>query len=237
MRFRLLRRRLTISAPRMAVHSALPWPFRWALIAIVLGFCAAIGLWAFEFGKDIAGLDHDDKAELMQLRAEVATLRETRDKTQSVANTSESLLVAEKATQDALTTQIKTLESESQALRDDLGFFQTLMPLASGAEALAIRGLQAEVHAGMQLKWQLLVVQAAKNAPEFNGKIEISLAGIQNGKPWLMPLPNGPQTLQVKQYRRMEGLFTLPAQAVVKTVTVRILEGSTTRASQMIKLP
>ena len=55
MRFRLLRRRLTISAPRMAVRSALPWPFRWALLAIVLGFCSAIGLWAFEFGKDIAG--------------------------------------------------------------------------------------------------------------------------------------------------------------------------------------
>ena len=38
MRFRLLRRRLTISAPRMAVRSALPWPFRWAVLAIVLGF-------------------------------------------------------------------------------------------------------------------------------------------------------------------------------------------------------
>ena len=54
MRFRLLRRRLTISAPRMAVRSAMPWPLRWAVVAIVLGFCAAIGLWAFEFGKGIA---------------------------------------------------------------------------------------------------------------------------------------------------------------------------------------
>ncbi len=61
MRFKLLRRRLTISAPRMAVRSALPWPFRWAVLAIVLGFCAAIGLWAFEFGKDIAGLEQFSK--------------------------------------------------------------------------------------------------------------------------------------------------------------------------------
>ena len=57
MRFRLLRRRLTISAPRMAVRSALPWPFRWALLALVFGFCAAISLWAFEFGKVIADID------------------------------------------------------------------------------------------------------------------------------------------------------------------------------------
>ena len=35
MRFKLLRRRLTISAPRMAVRSAMPWPLRWAGVAIV----------------------------------------------------------------------------------------------------------------------------------------------------------------------------------------------------------
>ena len=76
MRFRLLRRRLTISAPHMSVRSALPWPFRWAVVAIVLGFCAAIGLWAFEFGKDIAGLEKGSKAELLRLRAEVLSLQD-----------------------------------------------------------------------------------------------------------------------------------------------------------------
>src|SRR5659263_383327 len=75
MRLRLFLRRLTISAPRMAVHSALPWPFRWALLAIVFGFCAAIGLWAFEFGKDIAGLDGGSKQELQQTQAELVVLR------------------------------------------------------------------------------------------------------------------------------------------------------------------
>ena len=97
MRFRLLRRRLTISAPRMAVRSAMPWPFRWLVMAIVLGFCAAVGLWAFEFGKNIAGLDSSAKQELSQLRSEVVRLREERDKAQSVVNTSGSLLTAERA--------------------------------------------------------------------------------------------------------------------------------------------
>jgi len=48
MRFKLLRRRLTISAPRMKVRSAMPWPLQWAAAAIVLGFCGAIALWTFE---------------------------------------------------------------------------------------------------------------------------------------------------------------------------------------------
>ena len=67
MKFRLIRRRLTISAPRMSVRSAMPWPLRWALAAIVFGFCAAIALWAFEFGKDIAGLERGAKEELADL--------------------------------------------------------------------------------------------------------------------------------------------------------------------------
>lgn len=236
MRFRLLRRRLTVSAPRMAVRSALPWPFRWILFALVLGFSAAIALWAFEFGKDIAGLDRNDKVELVKLREETSKLREERDKAQSVANTADSQLATEKAMQEALNAQVKKLEGENQSLRDDLGFFQTLMPLANATDTLLVRGLQAEVQGGAQLKWQVLLVQASKNAPEFNGKLELSLSGTENGKPWTMMLPNGPLSVQLRQYRRLEGLIALPPQTVVKTVSVRVLDGNTTRASQTIKI-
>src|SRR5687768_9898963 len=120
MRFKLLRRRLTISAPRMSVRSAMPWPLRWAVVAIVLGFCGAIGLWAFELGKDIAGLDTGAKEELLRLRNDTAKLREERDKAQSILNTSGSRITAEKAAQERLMAQIKSLEAENRALRDDL---------------------------------------------------------------------------------------------------------------------
>jgi hypothetical protein len=234
MRFKLLRRRLTISAPRMAVRSAMPWPLRWAGAAIVFGFCAAIALWAFEFGKSIAGLDTGAKEELLRLRADVVKLRDERDKAQSVFNTSASLITAEKGARDQLATQIKALEAENRALRDDLGFFEKLIP--TSAEGVAIRALQAEVLAGTQLKWQLLVIQPVKNAPEFRGKLEMSLAGTLNGKPWMMELPGGPQPLQFRQYRRVEGMVDLPPQAVVKNVSAKVVEGTATRAVQSIKL-
>ena len=79
MRFRLLRRRLTISAPRVAVRSSLAWPLRWIVIALALGFCAAIAMWAFELGRSLAGLDRSDKQELAQLRDEVQKLRSARE--------------------------------------------------------------------------------------------------------------------------------------------------------------
>lgn len=235
MRFKLLRRRLTISAPRMAVRSAMPWPLRWAVVAIVLGFCAAIGLWAFELGKDLAGVEAGAKEELLRLRAEVSKLREERDKAQSIANTGASLLTAEKAAMERLAVQFKTLEAENRALRDDLGFFEKLIP-SGGNEGVAIRGLQAEVVGGTQLKWQVLVLQPVKNAPEFRGKLELSISGTLDGKPWMMALPGGAMPLQFRQYRRIEGLVDLPQHAVVKNVSAKVAEGSSTRAVQAISL-
>jgi len=242
MRFRLLRRRLTISAPRMAVRSALPWPFRWAVVAIVLGFCAAIGLWAFEFGKDIAGIDGDSGERIIQLRGEVNTLRqqlaamrEERDKALSVASTSTTLLTAEKAAQESLSALNKQLEAENRSLRDDLGFFEKLIP-AGGSESLAIRGLQAELQDGRHIKWQVLVIQPLKNAPEFNGRLELSFTGLQGGRPWSASLPAGPQVLKFRQYGRVEGVFELPPQTVVKGVSAKVMDGAVTKAVQSIKL-
>ena len=235
MRFKLLRRRLTISSPRMKVRSAMPWPLQWAAAATVLGFCGAISLWAFELGKDIAGVDDAAKQELTQLRDDVVKLRQERDRIQSILNTSGSAITVERAAQERLATRIRMLETENRSLREDLGFFEKLMP-ASGTEAVAIRGLQAEVLSGTQLKWQVLVIQPVKNAPEFRGKLELSLSGTLDGKPWMMPLPGGAQPLQFRQYRRVEGMVDLPPQAVVKNVSARVVEGTVSRAVQNVSL-
>lgn len=219
----------------MAVRSALPWPVRWMLAAVMLGFSGAIALWAFEFGKGITGLDNRSKEELVLLRAEVALLRADRDKAQSVANTSGSLLTAEKAAQDKMMSQIRQLEKENLALRDDLGFFEKLLP-ASATDGVAIRSLQAELLSGTQLKWQVLVIQSAKGAPNFNGKLDLAVNGTLAGKPWMANLPGGAQVLQFKQYRRIEGVLDLPSQAVVQTVTAKVMEGGATRSVQTFKL-
>ena len=235
MKFRLFRRRLTISSPRMAIRSALPWPVRWAMGAVMLGFSAAIALWTFELGVSIAGLDRDAKLELTKLREDVAALRAERDKSQSVVNISGSLLTAEKAAQEKMISQIKQLEADNRLLRDDLGFFEKLLP-AGGAESVAIRGLQAETLSAMQLKWQVLVIQPVKDAPVFNGKLELTLGGTLAGKPWTAMLPAGGQPLQFKQYRRIEGVLDLPPLAVVKTVTAKVIEGTAVRSVQTLKL-
>ena len=226
----------------MSVRSALPWPFRWAMLAIVLGFCAAIGLWAFEFGKDIAGLERGSKEELMQLRTVVTDLRAEldkvkteRDQAQSIANTAGTLVTTEKASYEKLATQVKQLETDNRSLRDDLGFFEKLIP-NSAAEGVAIRGLQAELQSPTALKWQVLVIQANKNVAEFNGRLELTFTGVLSGKPWSATLAAGPQDIKVRQYGRVEGLFEVPAQVVVKGVLAKVTEGTAVRSTQSIKL-
>lgn len=235
MKFRLFRRRLTISSPRMAIRTSMPWPLRWALGAMMLGFSAAIALWTFELGVSIAGLDKDAKLELTRLREEVAMLRAERDKSQSIANISGSLLTAEKAAQEKMMAQIRQLEVDNRLLRDDLGFFEKLLP-AGGVESAAIRGLQAEALSDMQVKWQVLVIQPTRDAPVFNGKLELTFNGTLAGKPWTMGLPGGAQPLQFRQYRRIEGVLDLPPLAVVKTVTAKVIEGTAVRSVHTVKL-
>lgn len=244
MRLRLLMRRLTVSAPRMAVRSALPWPFRWAMLAIVAGFCAAIALWAFEFGKDIAGLDRGTKEQLQQMRVEnealhvqLESLAVERNKAQSVANTADTVLTTEKVAQEKLVALNKQLELENQRLKDDLGFFEKLIPAADvSLGAMAIRGLQAEVLKSGEIKWQVLVIQAAKNPVEFNGRLELTFTGLAAGKPWSDSLPGGSQVIKIRQYGRVDGLYQLPAQVVVRSITARVFDGQTVRAVQTVRL-
>jgi hypothetical protein len=235
MRFRLLRRRLSVSAPRVSVRSALPWPFRWLLGAVVLGFSGSLALWAFEFGKDIAGLDRNAKQELMQLRAEVRDLREELGKSQSVSNTSESLLTAEKAAQEQLLLQMRQLESENAVLRSDLGFFERLIP-GTGSAELSIRGLQVERVSAGQIRWQALMIQAKKNAPAFKGTLEISLTGTLEGKSWSTTQKPTSRNVLINSYLRQEGVVDVPPTAVVKTMTAKILQGGAVKSVHTVKL-
>ena len=217
------------------MRSHLPWPLRWATLAVMLGFSAALALWAFELGKNLAGLERDDKEELSRLRSEIVQLREDHRQAAQVANTADSLLKTERAAQERLAQQLRQLEAEKQALRSDLGFYEKLLP--GKGEGLQLRGLQAELSAPGQLKYQMLLVHSGKAPAEFKGRYDLLLTGLLEGKAWTLPLPGGPQALQMRQVTRVEGLIDHPAAAVIKTVQVRVLDAKgATQATQTVRL-
>jgi len=89
---------------------------------------------------------------------------------------------------------------------------------------------------GRELKWQVLVIQPLKNPGEFNGRLEVSFSGLQNGKPWAATLPEGAQMLKFRQYGRVEGVLDLPPQTVVKALTAKVFDGAQVKATQTVKL-
>ena len=78
--------------------------------------------------------------------------------------------------------------------------------------------------------------QSRKSPAEFQGALELSVVGLLNGKPWSAQVPAATQTVQFKQFGRFQGLLDLPAQAVVKSVSVKVLEGSVVKATQSVNL-
>lgn len=238
MRLRRLHRRFFLTGPRLSVRHTLPWPLRWLLAALVLGLSAAVALWAFEFGKSLAGLDAGARQELRDLRAESKRLHEQVRGLRQAATAAESLRATERAAADALAERMRELEVDNRSLRDDLAFFEKLIPASSaGSAAPDIRGLQAElIGDGVQLRWQVLVIQPMRNAPEFKGKLELVLAGLRDGKPWTSDPPAVARELRLQQYRRIEDVVQVPARVVVKAVTVRLLQGSSVRAIQSLTL-
>ncbi len=235
MRWKLLRRRLSISAPRVIVRSHLPWPLRWLVIALVMGFSAALALWAFDFGQQIAGLDSGKRTELAQLRAEVAQLRDDHRQARALADSAELLLQAERAAQQRLLEQMRQLDGEKQALQEDLAFFQRLLP--AGGDGLRLRGLQVTRPEPGLLRWQLLVLQHGRDPAAFEGRYDLVFNGTLDGQPWTATLPGGAQPLSLRQAARLDGTLPVPAQAVIQTVRATLTDArGNARATQTLKL-
>lgn len=131
--------------------------------------------------------------------------------------------------------RIRQLEVDNEALRSDLGFFERLIP-GSGSSDLSIRGLQAERVSDTQWRWQALMMQAVKNAPDFKGGLEITFTGTLEGQPWSMAHSPTPQAVLVKGYLRLEGIVDVPPSAMVKNVTARVMQGGSVRSVQTFQL-
>ena len=164
----------------------------------------------------------------------MAHLRSEREKVRAIANTTDSLLKAEQAAQERLAQQIRQIEAENLALKADLGFFERLLPTTG--DHMNVRGLQAEVETPGQLRYQLLVMQSGR-APSFSGRYELQLAGTLDGRPWTYSMPDGARRLEFRQYGRVEGVLDHPAEAVVESIQVRVIDNSgAVRATQTVKL-
>ncbi len=235
-------RRMSISAPTLSIGTKTSWWVRLAFVFVGLAFAAAAGVWLYEQGSTFAGFNkHTVQKELTRLKAENTALLEDRERLTKSSIASESGLIIEKATTKQIALQSKALEAENAKLKEDLRFFESLLPATGGADAISVRNLRGQLDlANNQLIVRLLVMQGGKQVNHFIGHMQVTATGIVDGKPtnWTYPATGATQSAESKlsfdRYQRVE--LTLPLSAVavktasLKNIQVRVLQGSTVKA-------
>ena len=237
---RFWQRRIAVS--KMTISQQQPWPIKLAVVVLVIGLGGAIAMWTYDLGRSFAFGPKFSAERLELLQQQVEQLAGERDKLAATASTIESQQNIEKSTQKQLGDQVKTLTSENLKLKDDLAFFESLMPAATGPEGITVQRIKAEMAAPNQLRYRVLVMQGGKGGRDFVGEMQLSLNLVVAGKPAIMQYPDaktgdaGKLKLSFRHYQRLEGLITLPDDAVVKSIQVKIMDKGVQRAQQSINL-
>ncbi len=244
MKLKLWLRNLSISAPRVAVRTQLPWAMRAALVLVVLGVAGA-GLFAvYHYAMNVKAPDRDAiLAELESERAQFQRAVAERDHFAAQAVQAENQLNIERAMQQQIATQIKSLEDDNARLKSDLAFFESLLPAQSGARGLLIRSFKLQPDADdSTVRYRLLVQQSGKPERDFVGRVVLKVSLLKDGLSTSLQLPDpaypaaGPAPLSFRHYQRIEGTFPLPAGATVSSVQVTIDSGGETRAQQTFSM-
>ena len=221
----------------------MPWPFRFVFFAIVLGLGGAMSMWAYDLGRSIAGFNPGaNKEQFATLQEQIEKIRTERDQFSTTVNAAESQLNIERSAQKQLVMQVKTLESENIKLKEDLAFFESLLPTDTGPLGISIRRLKADIVAPNQLRYRLLIMQGGKGDRDFVGNLQLAVMVLQGGKSAMINFPQGNAAdadkfkLGFKHYQRVEGVLTMPEGASMKAVQARVLERGQIRAQQSANL-
>jgi len=244
---RTLTRRFGIAAPRVAIRTQMPWHWRAATFAGVVGLLAAVAWLMYDFGLNLGGF-HSERAALEHARLsdEVKRLAEENAALRGQLAGAERQAQIETSTKGDLAGQLKSLSDENALLKEDLAFFQTLMTSGGGDSANGVTINRFRVRQDAlpgEYRYQLLVVQTRTRSREFQGHLQLVVDVVRDGEPQVLVLPGAqdsaePYSLSFKFYQRVEGAFQVPAEVKVTRVQVRVLENGVDgpRSSQSVSL-
>lgn len=227
-----VKNRFGVNAPRVAVRAHMPWYMRWIVLA---GVVAAIGgaSWAtYHFGSEFAGFRKSEiEGEMKRLHELTAKQASELASVRAKLAAAESQRQIESVTFSNLAKQVKTLSDENATLKDDLAFFQSLLPAAGQDDAIALGRIKVEPDSiPGEFKYRLLLVQGGQRPNDFQGHVQIVVSGLQGNEKIVVALPPVADgklreyQLNFKSFQRVEGTFKMAPGAVVKTVQVRVYQ-------------
>lgn len=244
-------------AARVTVQPHVSLPVRIGIVLLVaaLGAALASGAWKV-FSGDAATRSAVLEREATDLRERTNALQTERDRLAAIANAADAQLTIERTAAKQLAKQVKATEAENARLRADLAYLETLLPASGHGEPFAILRFRVTPEgAAHQIRYQALLTQASAGAQgkgsvaaagkqsaaapgEFRGTIALTVQVTLEGKPVTLQVPERgvdvPATMKVSftRYQRIDGRFELPPGAVLRSVQMRLLEGTIVRAQE-----
>lgn len=243
LRIRRLRQRFGINAPRLAIRAHVAWYWRALLAVAVISLSLASAAWIYDAGRQMAGYrGAEPSQELQSLRNYVMELDAELTKLRGLVGTGESSLQMERATMRKLMSQIRVLEGENAALREDLAFYEGLLPGAPQAtdDGIRIDRLRIEP-AGTDgdYRYRLLVVVGGdQRRGGFKGSLALRAVVMQGSGKATIDIPSKVAAggLEIKRFHRIEGVFAIPAGARLLSVEASLLQDGQVRATQSAML-
>ncbi len=240
-----LRNRFGIYAPRVAVRAHMPYMPGLVAAGVVVAVLGAIWL-TYHFSGEFAGFRNNEIAQEMR-RLNEATLKQATEisELRTKLASSESQRRIEAVTYGDLTKQVKRLSAENAAIKDDLAFFQSLLPTAGRDDAVALGRLKIEPDAVPgEFRYRMLLVQGGQRPPDFQGHVQIVVSALQGAEKIVIAMPptadgkTREYHLNFKSFQRVEGTFKIAPGAVVKSVQVRVYQNgaSTPKLTQSVTI-
>jgi hypothetical protein len=250
--WRRARQHFSIDAPRMAVRSRLPWPWRVVAGLVVLAVVTGMWWWGYDFGQIFSGLDRSEVRDRMaMLESGNAALRSENAQLRARNMQLESELVITAGAQAALSKQAIEQQNENSQIKEELAFLQKLVADSNKQVGMSIQRLIVEREREDAWHYSLLLVRGGSPKDEFEGHVtlQVTVQPLAGGgvasRPTIVTLPDDePATaaalkLKFKYYQRLEGTFGVPSGSGVRAVTARVFESGQPhpRATRNLVIP
>lgn len=210
-------------------------------LAVVTLFSVAI----YRAGERAAGLDGAALTrENEWLRERVRQMDNDLSRLRDNKGSGESALQIERAARQQMAVQIKALEDQNAALKQELAFFEGLMsggqPVRAGGVSIPKMRVEPDTVPG-QYRYRILVALGVTATPQvFKGSLQLLLRVQQVGRDVMISLPERGAAdmprfvIETRHYQRLDGVFALPPGALLRSVEARVLQDGALRARQWV---
>lgn len=243
---RRLRTNFSIGSSRMAIRSQMAWYWRWLLNLLMMGAVAAVVWWLVQNSYRITGFSVDEaRQQIRALTEDNARMKQDVDSLRTQVIERDRQLQVERAAQKELARTVASLQDENAGLKEDLGFLRKLMSSGATAEGLVLSDVKIERDgASNQYRYRMLLTQGGQRKQDFRGKVQVvaRVARGPNVETYTFPEPSAGEAagaVDFRFYQKVEGRFTVPEDAQLKSAEIRILAvpGGQVKLSRTVNVP